>query len=62
MFCKNAIGKLKADFDGGRNAWRTLDDMKDEPKKYKSFEQEMHAGIEGIPFTEVVHHYSGEEF
>jgi 8-oxo-dGTP diphosphatase len=62
MFCKNALGKLKVNFDGGRNAWRTLEEMKDAPKKYKSFDYEMKAGIEGIPFSEIVHHYGADEF
>ena len=62
MFCKNALGKLKVNFDGGRNAWRTLEEMEDAPKKYKSFDYEMKAGIEGIPFSEIVHHYGGDEF
>lgn len=62
MFCKNAMGKLKVKFDGGRNAWRTLEDMKNEPKRYKSFDQEMEAGIMGVLLSEVIHHYSGDEF
>lgn len=62
MFCRNALGKLKETFDGGRNVWRTLESMKTETKKYKSFDVEMQAGIEGGAFLESIYHYSGEEF
>lgn len=62
MFCRNALGKLKDTFDGGRNVWRTLDSMKTETKKYKSFDVEMQGGIEGGVFIEQIYHYNGEEF
>jgi len=62
MFTDAATGQLKELFDGGRNAWRTLEEMKDEPKKYKSFDGEMKVGIAGIPFTEIVHEYGDDEF
>jgi len=62
MLCTDATGTLLVDFEGGRNAWRTLEDMLSEPKRYKSFDQEMNAGIAGGAFTEIVEHYGGDEF
>ncbi len=62
MFSDDVTGTLKVDFDGGRNVWRTLEEMQNEPKRYKSFDQEMKAGIEGIPFSEIIHEYGGDEF
>lgn len=62
MFTRNAHGTLKEVFDGGRNAWRSIEDMSNEPKRYKSFDQEMKAGIEGVAFSEIIHTYGGDEF
>lgn len=62
MFTRTVSGTLTERFDGGRNMWRTLDDMAQEPKKYKSFDEEMRVGLEGDALSEVIHHYSDEEF
>lgn len=62
MFCNHLSGTLKQVFDGGRNAWRTLADMDTEPKKYKSFDDEMQIGIRGVSFTEILHQYGEDEF
>lgn len=62
MHCDTTQGVLKNTFDGGRNVWRTLESMKDETKKYKSFDVEMEAGIKGDAFLEDIYHYSGDEF
>lgn len=62
MFTDTAKGTLKIDFDGGHNAWRTMADMKQEPKKYKGFYEEMEAGIAGSAFVEHVQKYTNEEF
>ncbi len=62
MFCNNSHGKLIERFDGGNNKWRSLDDMKSETKKYKSFDQDMNACIKGISLQEVVHRYTENEF
>ncbi len=62
MFCNDARGTMIKRFDGGRNVWRSMVDMQIEPKKYKSFDQEMHAGIAGTPFSEITHHYGADEF
>ena len=62
MFCNRFSGKLQVEFDGGHNAWRTLEDMMLEPKKYKGFETEIAACLNSIPLTERIYNYSDSEF
>ena len=62
MFCDRFSGKLQVEFDGGHNAWRTLEDMALEPKKYKGFETEIAACLNSIPLTERIYNYSDSEF
>ena len=62
MFCDRFSGKLQVKFDGGYNAWRTLEDMMLEPKKYKGFETEIAACLNSIPLTERIYNYSDSEF
>lgn len=61
MFCNDAHGTLLANFEGGRNAWRTLDDVRREMHRYKSFDQEAAIGIDRIPYSEAIVEY-GDEF
>lgn len=61
MFCDNASGSLLDEFPGGRNVWRTLDDIRTETKIYKSFDQEAAIGIDRIPYSEAIVEY-GDEF
>ncbi|MDO4781054.1 MAG: NUDIX domain-containing protein [Candidatus Saccharibacteria bacterium] len=63
MFCDNATGDMIIDCEGGKNSWRTLEEMTDGPNVYKGFIQEMKACIEGQgELTEMVHEYGDEEF
>ncbi len=62
MFTNQSTGDLKVEFDGGINKWRLLDEMEDEPKKYKGFHEEMAATIEGVSYTERVYEYGDDEF
>lgn len=63
MFCQDATGDIKEQFDGGRNAWRSMEAMQNESKKYKSFLQEMSAGINGRgELTESIYRYGAQEF
>ena len=62
MFCDRFSGKLQVKFDGGHNAWRTLEDMMLEPKKYKGFKTEIAACLNNIPLTERIYNYSDSEF
>jgi ADP-ribose pyrophosphatase YjhB (NUDIX family) len=61
MFCNNSHGSLQLEFQGGRNQWRTLDDVRRETCRYKSFDQEASIGIDRIPYSEAIVEY-GEEF
>jgi ADP-ribose pyrophosphatase YjhB (NUDIX family) len=64
MFTNNAHGSLQERFDGGRNVWRSLDSMAQEPKVYKGFISEMNLGITGTgdSTAEVAYEYSDSEF
>lgn len=63
MFCNHISGTLTVDYEGGHNQWRTLADMENEPKKYKSFMQEMHACLAGSgELIEILHEYGDNEF
>ena len=62
MFCDRFNGKLQVEFDGGHNAWRTLEDMMLESKKYKGFETEIAACLNSIPLTERIYNYGDSEF
>ena len=64
MFTDAATGTLLEQYDGGRNAWRTMEDIQTETKKYKSFLQEMTIGITGSmpPVVELLHEYGSDEF
>ena len=62
MFTDAVTGDMKREFDGGMNAWRTMEEMKHEPKKYKGFYREMEAGIRGGAFMEHIEEYTTEEF
>ena len=62
MFCDRFSGKLQVKFDGGYNAWRTLEDMALEPKKYKDFKTEIAACLTSIPLTERIYGYGDSEF
>lgn len=62
MFTDKTSGSMKSEFDGGRNAWRTMAEMKQEPKKYKGFYEEMEAGIKGGAFLDHIEEYDTSEF
>jgi len=63
MFTDKFEGKLKVEFEGGRNVWRTMAEMINEPRRYKSFDLETKIGIDGGPkLTEMTFGYSGDDF
>lgn len=62
MFTDKFSGKMIRDFEGGRNAWRNLAEMEKEQKKYKSFDAEVRACLDGALITESVIEYEKEEF
>lgn len=61
MFATEPTGTLVESFQGGRNAWRTIQATQREPKRYKSFDKELEIALNDIPFTESVIEY-GDEF
>lgn len=63
MFTDAATGEPIEQFEGGRNIWRTMQEMKQEPKRYKSFDLETQIGIDRDPkLTEMTFEYSDDEF
>lgn len=60
MFCDNASGNLISQFDGGRNQWRSLNSVRREASRYKSFDHEANIGINRIPYTEAIVEYGNE--
>jgi 8-oxo-dGTP pyrophosphatase MutT (NUDIX family) len=62
VFGKNPTGELAEKFDGGRNAWLTLDEVKAKDKVYKSFDTEYEFGIGKEIFSEQVQIYDQGEF
>lgn len=63
MFTDKAEGELLSVFEGGKNVWRTMEDMQSEPKRYKSYDIEMAIGINlGPKFTEKTFMYDETEF
>ncbi len=63
MFTDKFEGEMVKEFEGGRNVWRTLEAMKQEPKRYKSFDLETQIGIDhGPKLTEMTFTYDNAEF
>lgn len=55
-------GKMIDTFDGGRNAWLTLDEIRAKEKVYKSFDTEYQFGVGKDVFSEQVQIYDQGEF
>lgn len=55
-------GDLVVDFEGGKNYWMTLDEVRNNPKHYKSFEIEARAATEFIGLVEAVDEYGSDDF
>lgn len=62
VFGKHPQGELIEQFDGGRNAWLRLDEIKAKGKIYKSFDVEYEFGIGKEVFSEQVQVYDEGEF
>lgn len=62
VFGTNPRGELSAEFDGGRNAWLTLDEIRSKEKVYKSFDTEYRFGIGKEVFSEQIQIYDQGEF
>jgi 8-oxo-dGTP pyrophosphatase MutT (NUDIX family) len=61
MYTDKYSGKLVTEFEGGRNAWMTLDEVRRDPKHFHSFEIEASAANKNIGLVERIDEY-GEEF
>ncbi len=55
-------GKLVEQFEGGRNAWLTIDQLRAKDKKYMSAEVETEIGLGNVSFVERTDMYTKEEF
>ncbi|PKL30973.1 hypothetical protein CVV43_04600 [Candidatus Saccharibacteria bacterium HGW-Saccharibacteria-1] len=55
-------GDLVTDFEGGKNYWMNLDEVRSNPKHYKSFEIEARAANEFIGLVESVDEYGVDDF
>lgn len=62
MYCDAVSGILLESFEGGRNAWLSLDTVRTYEKRYKSFDVEADIALKSIPFTESIQVYSDDQF
>lgn len=62
MYNDKFSGKMIGEFEGGRNAWMTLDEVREDPKHFYSFEIEAAAVTEHIGLVERIDEYSEEDF
>lgn len=62
MYTDHISGKLVEKFEGGRNKWMTLKDIKKNPKHYKSFDIEARFATQSIPFIEALDEYDDQQF
>lgn len=62
MRCRETNGTLIEMFEGGKNAWMTLDEVRGYDKRYKSFDIEADIALASIPFTESVQIYNDDQF
>lgn len=58
----NPTGSLLIEFEGGRNAWKYLDELASIEKKYASCDIETEVGLGRIAFIEKTQIYSKDEF
>lgn len=59
---RDSSGVLLTEFEGGRNAWKSLDELSSIEKKYASCDIETDVGLGRITFIEKTQIYSKEEF
>ena len=62
MYCDKVSGELLESFEGGKNEWLTLRQVKSQDKRYKSFDIEARIALEAIPFTESIQVYDDDQF
>lgn len=62
MYTENISGELLTEFEGGRNKWMKLEEIKKNPKHYKSFDIEAEFADHAIPFIEALDEYDDQQF
>lgn len=62
MYCEKFTGKMIEKFEGGANAWMDLEEVRKNPKHFKSLEIEIKAAAKFIGLVEAIDEYSEEEF
>jgi 8-oxo-dGTP pyrophosphatase MutT (NUDIX family) len=62
MFTDKFSGELITDFEGGRNTWMSLDEVRSDPKHFHSFEIEASAADKNIGLVEKLDTYGDEDF
>lgn len=63
VLCTNTQGELIEEFEGGRNAWMNIEQIKKLPKKFEGIEKDHLKYIDTpFQFDEEVHWYSKEEY
>ncbi len=62
MYTEHISGELIEKFEGGRNKWMELEDIKKNPKHYKSFDIEAEFAMHPIPFIEALDEYDDGQF
>jgi 8-oxo-dGTP pyrophosphatase MutT (NUDIX family) len=55
-------GDMLSDFEGGRNAWLSQDEIATKPHVYKSFDTELSVGLGHVSFVELTQIYTDQEF
>jgi len=62
VYGSNEIGKMIEQFDGGRNLWLLIDEIKSKENVYKSFDTELEVGLGLKTFIELEQIYTKTEF
>ena len=62
VFGSSVSGDTKELFDGGRNSWLSVDEIKNKKNIFKSFDTELAVGLGQITFVELEQVYAKTEF
>ena len=62
IFGSNVSGNTKELFDGGRNSWLSVEEIKAKENIFKSFDTELEVGLGQITFIELEQIYAKTEF
>ena len=62
VHCTGLLGKLVEKYEGGRNAWMSLEEVAKEPKKFESYKFEAEIALGKLEFVERSVTYNQEQF